>query len=125
MHGRHCEGPVVVGESGKVAGGEYGQVGACQRGLHKGVGGEVFSGEDFEPASEVKRQVLYHLEPQRVFGVWPAGVYEKACGQGSCIRGGALSGWHRVGFYRKVGLAGVTRYRHEHRRARILQARYI
>jgi hypothetical protein len=57
--------------------------------------------------------------------VWPAGVYEKACGQGSCIRGGALSGWHRVGFYRKVGLAGVTRYRHEHRRARILQARYI
>ena len=106
MHGSRCERPIAVGESGKVAGGKGCQVGACQSGLHKGVGGEVFSGEDLEPASEVKRQVLYHLEPQRVFGLRPAGVYEKACGQGSCIRGGALSGWHRVGFYPKVGLAG-------------------
>jgi hypothetical protein len=61
VHGRRCERPVAVGESGKVAGGECGQVGACQCGLNEGVGGEIFSGEDLEPASEVKRQVLYHL----------------------------------------------------------------
>jgi hypothetical protein len=35
--------------------------------------------------------------------VRPAGVYQKACSQGSCIRGRALSGWHLEGFYRKVG----------------------
>ena len=106
VHGRRCERPVAVGESRKVAGGEGGQVGACQCGFDKGVGGEVFSGEDLESASEVQRQVLYHLEPQRVFGVRPAGVCEEACGQASCIHGGALSGRHRVRFYLKVGQAG-------------------
>jgi hypothetical protein len=60
VHGSRCERPVAVGESGKLAGGKGGQVGTCQRGLDKGVGGEVFSGED--------------LEPERVFGVWSAGV---------------------------------------------------
>jgi hypothetical protein len=33
----------------------------------------------------------------------PAGIHEETCGQGSCIRWGALSGWHHVGFYPKVG----------------------
>ena len=92
VHGSRRERPVAGGESGMVAGGKGGQVGACQSGLDKGVGGEVFPGEDLEPVSEVKRQIPYHPEPQLVFGVRPAGVYEKACGQGSCIRGGALSG---------------------------------
>jgi hypothetical protein len=128
VHCSRCERPVAIGQSVKVAGGKGGQVGACQSGLDKGVGGEVFSGESLEPASEVKRQIAHHPEPQRVFGVWSAGVYEKACAQGSCIRGGALSGWHRVRFYPKVGLAGCPHampYRHEHRPARTRQARYI
>jgi hypothetical protein len=38
--------------------------------------------------------------------VRPAGVCEEACGQGSCIRGGAFSGWHRVRFYPKPGSGG-------------------
>jgi hypothetical protein len=118
VHGGRREGPVAVGESGKG-----GQVDAGQSGLDKGVGGEVFPGEDLEPVSEVKRQIPYHPEPQRVFGVRPAGVYEKACGQGSCIRGGALSGWHRVGFYPGVGRGEALQA--EHRRARTCRARYI
>ena len=123
MRGRRCERFVTVGESGNVAGGESGQVGACQRGLHKRVGGGVFSGENLEAASEIERQVSYDLQTQRVFGVRPAGVCEEACGQGSCIRGGELSGWHSVRFYPKVGRG--TLYGHEHRQARTFQARYI
>jgi hypothetical protein len=128
VNGRRRERLFTIGESGKVAGGEGGKVGARQRGLDEGVGRSVFSGEGLEPVPEVKRQVPYYLQPQRAFGVWPAGVDEEACGQGSCIRGGALSGWHRVGFYPKVGRAGCQRatpYEHIHRQAQTSQARYI
>ncbi len=109
MRGRRCERLFTIGESGKVAGGEGGKVGARHRGFDEGVGSEVFFGEDLEPAPEVQRQVPYHLQPQRVFGMRPAGVDEETCGQGSCIRWGALSGWHRVGFYPKVGQSGCQR----------------
>jgi hypothetical protein len=61
--------------------------------------------------------------------VRPAGVYQKACSQGSCIRGRALSGWHLEGFYRKVGRGpprlcptGMNIGRHEHARRAIFSA---
>ena len=48
-----ARGSFTIGESGKVAGGEGGKVGARQRGFYEGVGIEVFFGEDLEPAPEV------------------------------------------------------------------------
>ena len=109
VHGRRRERSVAVVESSDVAGCEGGQVGARQRSLDEGVG-RVFSGKGLEPAPKIQRQLTYDLQPQRAFGVRPAGVYEEACGQASCVRWVALSGGHRAGFYPKDGRAGC---RHE------------